>query len=293
MNIFFGLGKQNFAGKALSWTADTIKACLLTGAVATGKVAQISSSTNASPIVITTAAAHGYTTGDIVVVNGHTTNTAANGTWQVGTTTSTTFQLLTRIDGNNSTGNGVGGATGYTVDLSTASTITDLGGNGGSNGNGTDVSLASTTNTLGVLNAAAATWTGLTATKSTAVAIYDSTASNDLIMWIDGTQQIYVVTQAAAAATSIAVQRLSAAIANGTTIVFSDGSSATLTAQANVGDTSLAVSSLAAIVHRQATADVVTFNTTASATSGLPFTPGAGGSFTVTWDTGPNKIGVL
>lgn len=65
----------------------------------------ITSSTNASPIVITLAS-HGYTTGDTVVVTGHTTNTKANGTWEIISVTSGTFSLT------GSTGNGVGGATG-------------------------------------------------------------------------------------------------------------------------------------------------------------------------------------
>jgi hypothetical protein len=66
----------------------------------------ISSSTNATPIVVTTAAAHGFTTGDNVTINGHATNTAANGTWVVTVTGASTFSL----DG--CVGNGVGGATG-------------------------------------------------------------------------------------------------------------------------------------------------------------------------------------
>src|SRR5579872_490645 len=288
MNILFGQGKLNIGSKAINLASagDTIKACLLTMGTATGKVALISSSTNASPIVVTTTGAHGYTTGDTIVVGGHTTNTAANGTWQVGTTTSNTYQLLTRQDAVNSTGNGVGGATGWSVDITTAATITDLGGNGGANGNGTDISLTGQTlAAFGVFNASAWTWTGLSATKSYAVALYSSTTSNDLIAWVDGMQQVYVITQAAASSTSIAVARLSAAIANGTTLVFSDGSSATLSAQANVGDTSLSVSSTAAIIHRQATADVVTYNTTASSTAGLPVTPAAGASLTFTPDS--------
>lgn len=66
----------------------------------------ISSSTNATPIAVTTSSAHGYSTGDTVVITGHTTNTNANGTWTITSTGSTTFTL----DG--STGNGVGGASG-------------------------------------------------------------------------------------------------------------------------------------------------------------------------------------
>lgn len=72
----------------------------------------IASSTNATPIVITTATAHGLTTGDYVTVASHTTNTNANGVWLVGTTPSATeFQIL-QMDGSNTTGNGVGGASG-------------------------------------------------------------------------------------------------------------------------------------------------------------------------------------
>lgn len=70
----------------------------------------ISSSTNATPIVVT-CNSHGYSTGDTVSILGHTTNTNANGIWRVGTTTTNTFQLL-QLDGSNTTGNGVGGATG-------------------------------------------------------------------------------------------------------------------------------------------------------------------------------------
>lgn len=65
----------------------------------------ITSSTNATPININSSA-HGYVTGDTVVINSHTINTNANGTW-----------IITRVDANNftlngSTGNGAGGATG-------------------------------------------------------------------------------------------------------------------------------------------------------------------------------------
>lgn len=68
----------------------------------------ISSSTNASPISVTTSANHEYSTGDTVIITGHTTNTNANGTWEITVTGLATFTL------NNSTGNGVGGASGTT-----------------------------------------------------------------------------------------------------------------------------------------------------------------------------------
>ena len=66
----------------------------------------IASSTNATPIVVTTSANHGYANGDTVYITGHTTNTNANGMWEIANKTDTTFELI------GSTGNGVGGASG-------------------------------------------------------------------------------------------------------------------------------------------------------------------------------------
>jgi hypothetical protein len=66
----------------------------------------IASSTNASPIEVTMAAPHGYTTGDKVTISGHLVNTNANGSWTATVTGTTTLEL----DG--SVGNGIGGATG-------------------------------------------------------------------------------------------------------------------------------------------------------------------------------------
>lgn len=77
-----------------TWTSGTLRATIA-----------ISSSTNASPIAVT-ATAHGLSTGDVVQIVGHTTNTNANGQWVITSTGANTFTL------NGSTGNGVGGATG-------------------------------------------------------------------------------------------------------------------------------------------------------------------------------------
>jgi len=71
-----------------------------------GTLFAIASSTNASPIVVTTSASHGFSNGENIRVANHTTNTAANGTWVAASVSSTTVALT------GSTGNGVGGATG-------------------------------------------------------------------------------------------------------------------------------------------------------------------------------------
>ena len=65
----------------------------------------ISSFTAATPISVTTAAAHNLATGDTVFIEGHS-STAVNGTWEVTVTGSTTLTL------NNSTAGSAGGAAG-------------------------------------------------------------------------------------------------------------------------------------------------------------------------------------
>lgn len=65
----------------------------------------IVSSTNATPIVVTLTG-HGYSNGDTLIITGHTTNTNANGTWEIANVAADTFELV------GSTGNGIGGSDG-------------------------------------------------------------------------------------------------------------------------------------------------------------------------------------
>lgn len=65
----------------------------------------ITSSTNATPIVVTRAS-HGYANGDTIHISGHTTNTNANGTWIVANVTTNTYEL------QGSVGNGIGATSG-------------------------------------------------------------------------------------------------------------------------------------------------------------------------------------
>lgn len=89
---------------------------VLQGTRVGGAAVAIASSTNASPIKITTAAAHGLSTGMQVLIASHLVNTNANGTWTITVVDATSFTL------NTSTGNGVGVATG----TSTPVTVLDL-----------------------------------------------------------------------------------------------------------------------------------------------------------------------
>jgi hypothetical protein len=72
----------------------------------------IASSTNATPVVVTTSTAHGLTDGDLVQIVSHFTNTAANGIRKIVKLTSTTFELYDPTAGTAIVGTGVGGATG-------------------------------------------------------------------------------------------------------------------------------------------------------------------------------------
>ncbi len=82
-----------------------------------GKFKLINASTNATPIVIQTTTAHGYSTADVVSIAGHLTNTKANGEWTIIVTDATHFSLT------GSVGNGVGGATGTVTSFVASVTI--------------------------------------------------------------------------------------------------------------------------------------------------------------------------
>lgn len=77
----------------------------------------IASSTDATPIVVT-ATSHGFATGDLVIISGHTTNIAANGIYKVVKVTDNTFQLTNRHTGASIAGSGAGaGASGIATPL--------------------------------------------------------------------------------------------------------------------------------------------------------------------------------
>lgn len=75
-----------------------------------GAPVAIASSTAADPAVVTTAAVHGYSTGDVVEISGHLVNTSLEGTWPVTVLTATTFSVPVL-------GVGVGAATGVCVKM--------------------------------------------------------------------------------------------------------------------------------------------------------------------------------
>ncbi len=73
-----------------------------------GQVLAISSTTDATPIVVTTSTTHGLETGDIVRIINVTTNVAANGCFSILKLTSTTFSLRNRTTLASVAGSGAG-----------------------------------------------------------------------------------------------------------------------------------------------------------------------------------------
>jgi hypothetical protein len=75
----------------------------------------VTSSTDATPIVVT-ATSHGFSTGDRVLIYGHTTNIAANGIFKVTVLTANTFSLQDEFTGASVAGSGGGaGSSGICV----------------------------------------------------------------------------------------------------------------------------------------------------------------------------------
>ncbi len=75
----------------------------------------VTSSTDATPIVVT-ANSHGFSTGDRVLIYGHTTNIAANGIYKITKVNANSFQLQDEFTGANIAGTGAGaGSSGVVV----------------------------------------------------------------------------------------------------------------------------------------------------------------------------------
>jgi hypothetical protein len=118
----------------------------------------VTNATNASPIVITTAAANTFVTGDMVTIAGVLGNTAANGTFPVTFVSSTSFRL-DGVTGNGVSNYSVTGATNASPIVITTSvahpfvngnsvTVRNVTGNTAANGNFNVTKLTATTFSL-------------------------------------------------------------------------------------------------------------------------------------------------
>jgi hypothetical protein len=270
VDSLFPLARQKFLGATLDWDGMTFSAVLadLTPTISDVGIRQITSSTNATPIVVTTAVAHGFTTGDLVYVDGITTGTSGNGLWTIAAAAGSTFALTDPITGGNSTGNGVGSG-GYCVCLG-PSTSGDFYDDMDASIVGSKVNLAGNTIVNGVADANDITFTAVSGNQCEAIFIIRDTgvsSTSELVAILTG-KQIVTCAASIAAATTLPVERLRGAIPNGTVLAFSTGQSATLTALANAGDRTLTVSSTTVTAGGRAISPITG--------SGLPVTPNGG-----------------
>jgi hypothetical protein len=284
VTALFELGRQDFLAGAIAAASDTLRVALLNLSTGAAGAKSISGATNATPIVVTTTSAHGFANGDVVYIDGVAGNVATNGIWTISSASGSNFTLVDPVTGAQPVvGSGAYTSGGVAVNLGPSISFWSsysalLVGTAGA--------LASVTTTQGVLDASDQTYTNVSGSQVQAIGIYKDTGTagtSRMIALIAGKFVVTCDTQAASSATTIAVEPLKAGIPSGTTLVFSNGASATTSAAANAGDRSLTVSALVATVSAGSRA-------LAPATgSGLPVTPN-GGNITIQWDNGPNKI---
>lgn len=283
-NALFEKGREGFLDGTLDWDTNTFKVMLMDLGTADVGVKAVTAASNATPIVVT-ATSHGFTNGDIVVIGGVAGNLAANGVWKIANQATNTFELTDPITGTNVVGSAAYTSGGYAVNLGTSASGDNLDDFDGCRV-GSDQTIATPTVVAGVAGAANVTFTAVSGASVEAVSVYKDTgtaSTSRMAAFIDGRHIVTCAAQAAASATTVAVERLAAGIPNGTVLTFSNGASATLSALANAGDRTLTVSALAAIITAGSRADAP------ATASGLPVTPN-GGNITITWDTGVNKI---
>lgn len=275
VNAMFEKGREGFLDGTCDWDTNTFSAALLDLNTASVGVKAIASSTNATPIVVTSTA-HGFTNGDLVFIDGHATNTAANGFWKIANVAANTFELTNPVSAANAVGNGVGATTGYAVNYG-PSTSGDNWDDFVAGIVGAKVNLTSPTVTAGVADAADTTFTAVSGASVEAVAIFKDTGTNStsrMVCLITG-KHIVTADATLTAGTALIVEPLTAPIPNATVLAFSSGQSATLTALANIGDRVLTVSSTTVNSGARALAPATG--------SGLPVTPN-GGNIIIAYD---------
>jgi hypothetical protein len=283
MTAIFEKGREGFLDGSIDWDTNTIKAILLDLDTPDTGVKAITGATNATPIVVT-ATAHGFSNGDIVVIDKVGGNLAANGIYKVANVATNTFELQT-LAGVNVVGFGAYTSGGYAVCLGPSASGDNLDDIDGCIV-GSAVTLTSPTVTQGVAGATIPAFASVSGATVEGIATYKDTgtaSTSRLISLHIGKINVIVAADAASSATVVWVYPLEGPIASGTVLTFSNGKQATLSAPAAEGATSLTVSALANAISagHQALAPVTG--------SGFPLTPN-GNNITVTLLSTPNKF---
>jgi hypothetical protein len=269
----FDPGRHGFGEKLIGWVADGQGAALFDPTQPAIWTKEITNVTNANPAVYS-AAANGFSNGDIVLVGGVGGNLSANQLGRATAVTAGTFQMLT-LEGAGIAVAGSGAYTsgGWAVNLTQATFVADvIVGNGRV---GTDALIPGRTDVGGVFSSNNFLWAAVTpgylGQLAWAIVFYDlaggTDATNRLVAINDGKLQVICNTTANGGDVVIFVEPLIAGIPSGTTCWFSNGQSATLTAPALQGDRRLTVAALGGAIPAGHQADVT------ATIAGLPFAP--------------------
>lgn len=289
-NSLFEMGRQGFLDGSIDWDAGGFSAALLdlsTSATTDSGIKQITSNSAATPTVVTTSTAHGFSNGDLVYIAGVTTGTTANGVWAITSASGSVFSLTDPRSGANVTA--AAGTGGYVVNLGNpaGSTIAD-------NWDDFDVALvgakqaipATYTASGGVADAGDVTFPSISGNSVEAIAIFKDTgtaSTSRMVALITGKAIVTCAFAPGGTYTVLPVEPLVAPLASGVVLPFSNGNSVTTNAVGNVGDRTITVSSTSTVISAGSRAQ---YDATGS---GLPVTPN-GGNIIVAWDNGVNKI---
>lgn len=185
-NALFEKGREGFLDGTCDWDTNTIKVALVDLNVVDTGAKAVTAATNATPIVITTGTAHGFTNGDYVMIAGVTGNTNANGYRKIKNVAASTAELTDTSDVNIA-GNGTFGGTAYVANLGPSAS--------GDNWDdfdgcviGTPQTIASPTVTQGVADANDVTYTSVSGASIEGIIIYKDTgtaSTSRLIAYID------------------------------------------------------------------------------------------------------------
>jgi hypothetical protein len=262
-------------------TGNTHKARIIDLTATSNLNKAITGATNATPIALTITA-HGWSVGDILIIQGVLGNTSANGTYRIKVVVDANTVSLQTLVAQGETpldvvGNGAYTSGGRAFNVSRAaasSTSTDIPVAAGSS---TDQTLTGVGCTKKIWTATVPQWPSVAASTLIGAIIFFQSAPTDRAVYFTDGKQLVRLTASAAASTTLQVEPLYAGIPNGTALVFSNGVTATLSAVANAGDTTLTVGSVTIPKGHTADAPITGAN--------LPVTTASGSAGTYTFTT--------
>jgi hypothetical protein len=286
-NVLFETGRNALINGSCNWATGKgasggIQAMLVSPTTFTSAgVKSVTGITTATPPVVTTSAAHGFTTGDVVVIGGVTTGNY-NGIWGITAASGSVFSLIDPITGGNVVGNGTfAGAAAWVLNLGPSASGATSNSFTNTYVQASGVYLTGNSESGGIAEASTTTFTAVSGSQVAGIlllacaAASGAPATTDIpLAWIDG-QMIVTCGATIAAASTMYTERLPAVLAN-QTLNFSDGNNVAVTAGGTIFSRSLTVTSGTCTAGARASAP--------ASGSGLPVTPN-GGNISVTWDS--------